>query len=136
VVRERVFDNFSSFNQRILGLLPETACSMLPFSFESENRTVRGILIYGRPGIADYWRESYWAGGVLIEVLRYLGKLEPEDEEENEELDLRGRSPEELRAMTEGYMKHAEELRRYLASRRAARESLPLSDEAAVEGQP
>jgi len=44
VVRERVFDNSNNFNQRILGLLPETARSMLPFSFESENRTVRGIL--------------------------------------------------------------------------------------------
>jgi hypothetical protein len=47
VVRERAFDNFNNFNQRILGLLPETACSMLPFSFESENRTVRGILSMG-----------------------------------------------------------------------------------------
>jgi hypothetical protein len=32
---------------RILGLLPETARSMLPFSFESENWTVRGILSRG-----------------------------------------------------------------------------------------
>ena len=47
VVRERVFDNSNNFNQRILGLLPETARSMLPFSFESENRTVRGILSMG-----------------------------------------------------------------------------------------
>jgi CubicO group peptidase (beta-lactamase class C family) len=47
VVRERVFDNFNNFNQRIFGLLPETARSMLPFSFESENRTVRGILSMG-----------------------------------------------------------------------------------------
>ena len=47
VVRERVFDNFNNFNQRILGLLPETARSMLPFSFESENRTIRGILSMG-----------------------------------------------------------------------------------------
>ena len=47
VVRERVFDSFNNFNQRILGLLPETARSMLPFSFESENRTLRGILSRG-----------------------------------------------------------------------------------------
>ena len=47
VVRERVFDNSNNFNQKILGLLPETARSMLPFSFESENRTVRGILSRG-----------------------------------------------------------------------------------------
>ncbi len=39
--------SFNNFNQRILGLLPETARSMLPFSFESENRTVRGILSRG-----------------------------------------------------------------------------------------
>jgi hypothetical protein len=32
---------------RILGLLPETARSMLPFNFESENRIVRGILSMG-----------------------------------------------------------------------------------------
>jgi hypothetical protein len=34
-------------HQRVLGLLPEAAYFMLPFSFESENRTVRGILPMG-----------------------------------------------------------------------------------------
>jgi hypothetical protein len=68
---------------------------------------------------------------VRKEVLRYLGRLESE----NEEPDFTRRSPEEIEAMAEGCREHAEELRRYLASRRAARESLPLSNEAAVEGQ-
>jgi len=54
VVRERVFDNSNNFNQRILGLLPETARSMLPFSFESENRTVRGILSRGGRELLPY----------------------------------------------------------------------------------
>jgi hypothetical protein len=53
-VRERVFDNFNNFNQRILGLLPETARSMLPFSFESENRTIRGILSMGGRELLPY----------------------------------------------------------------------------------
>jgi len=61
VVRERVFDNSNNFNQRILGLLPETARSMLPFSFESENRTVRGILSRGG-------RELLVTLQILIEV--------------------------------------------------------------------
>ena len=69
---------------------------------------------------------------VRKEVLRYLGRLEPE----NEEPDFTGRSPEELEAMAEGCSKHAEELRRYLAARRAARRSLPLNDERAGEDSP
>ena len=69
---------------------------------------------------------------VRKEVLRYLGRLEPE----NEEPDFTGRSPEELEAMAEGYREHAEELRRYLAARRAARRSLPLSDERVGEDSP
>jgi hypothetical protein len=66
------------------------------------------------------------------EVLRYLGRLEPE----NEEPDFTGRSPEELEAMAEGCREHAEELRRYLAARRAARRSLPLREERAGEDTP
>jgi hypothetical protein len=69
---------------------------------------------------------------VRKEVLRYLGRLEPE----NEEPDFTGRSSEELEAMAEGCREHAEELRRYLATRRAARRSLPLNDERAGEDSP
>jgi hypothetical protein len=70
---------------------------------------------------------------VRKEVLRYLGRLEPENEEPP---DFTGRSPEELEAMAEGCREHAEELRWYLAARRAARRSLPLREERAGEDSP
>lgn len=86
------------------------------------------------------------AAGAAVrkEVRRYLNKLTPEDEEleltELEALEAKLESTElgieELEAMAEGCSKHAEELRRYLAARRAARRSLPLNDERAGEDSP
>src|SRR5918992_5081623 len=47
-------------HHRILGLLRETARSMLPFSFESENWTVRGISSMGGRELLDPHQEGIW----------------------------------------------------------------------------
>jgi hypothetical protein len=80
----------------------------------------------------DFYVRETTRETIRKEVLNYLKRLDPTAEKP----DLTKLGPEELRAMAEGCSKHAEELRQYLAARRAARESLPLSDEAAVEDQP
>ena len=78
---------------------------------------------------ADVGEDFYARETIRKEVLNYLKRLDPTAEKP----DLTKLGPEELRAMAEGCSKHAEELRRYLAARRAARRGLPLNDERAGE---